>query len=87
MSNVKADDYEIREGDAELLLNGSGVFALSNGDGVDAITYNLRLALTQTDYEYVDAFPKPGGARMITVKCVGQADSPNGVTNHWTSKF
>jgi hypothetical protein len=87
MTNVKANDYDILDDDAILLLNGSGVFALSNGEAIEAVTYDLRLALTQTEFQYVDAFPKPGGGKMISAKRVGQIIDGNHLINQWTSKF
>ena len=87
--NGRVDDYDI-EGSAEakFLLNGCGLFALSNGDAVESVVLDLELAFTQTDFQYVDAFPLGGGARVCAFKCRGQEDRPLGlIANIWMTDF
>lgn len=86
---MKATDYRLDGVNANLLLMPSGIFALSNGDGVDAVTLDLETALLQTDYMYIDAFPKEGGARAVAVKRIEQHldGASMKLTQTWTSDF
>lgn len=83
----KANGYELNGDAANLLFFPSGIFALSNGDGVDAVTLDAEFALLQTGHTYIDAFPAGGGARAVALKAVGKMDDERGFINVWTSDF
>lgn len=81
--NDIADFYKLEGTRAELLLPISGIFVLSNGDGAEVVITDIKMALKQRGYQYVDAFPKDGGSCAVSVKLINQ----NGTANVWSSDF
>jgi hypothetical protein len=85
---MKAQLFGIDDADAEILFFSSGIFVLGNGDLAELVVMDPIIALLQTDFDFIDAFPNHGGAPAVSLSMYERKkDAFCVVHNMWISDF